>query len=136
MWGASGGAPAGSQWQRANCPSATPLPRIPAYHDHRRCSPAHPMRPRAVRAGYVASKAALGGLFGVLTAELHLLHSRVTVGVLILGMVATPGVTRDPAAAAMAASVPDVAAEILCAIGRRDAEAYVPSWYRYWTYAT
>ena len=47
------------------------------------------------RGGYVASKAALGGLGRVLSAELHLAHSRVTVGVLVLGMVATEKVRRE-----------------------------------------
>jgi NAD(P)-dependent dehydrogenase (short-subunit alcohol dehydrogenase family) len=87
-------------------------------------------------AGYVASKHALHGVFETLRAELHLLRSNVTVGLLVLGMIATPEVLRDPALAGMAAPVPAVASEMICAIQARWPESYVPAWYKAWTLAT
>lgn len=87
-------------------------------------------------AGYVASKHALHGVFETLRAELHLLRSNVTVGLLVLGMIATPEVLRDPTLAGMAAPVPAVASEMICAIQARWGESYVPKWYKLWAAAT
>jgi short-subunit dehydrogenase len=81
---------------------------------------------------YVASKSGLHGLFNTLRSELHLLGSRVTVGLQVLGMIGTPEVLRDPALAGMAAPVPAVAAEMVCASQARWDETFVPKWYNTW----
>jgi NAD(P)-dependent dehydrogenase (short-subunit alcohol dehydrogenase family) len=92
--------------------------------------------PAPFHPGYTASKNALNGLFDTLQAELHLLRSSVTVGVQVLGMIGTPEVLRDPALAGLAAPVPAVAAEMICASRARWRQAYVPKWYALWTAAT
>lgn len=87
-------------------------------------------------AGYVASKHALHGVFDTLRAELHLAGSTVTIGIQVLGMIATKEVLRDPALAGLAAPVPSVAREMICAAQARWYEVYVPRWYGPWTLVT
>lgn len=87
-------------------------------------------------AGYVASKHALHGVFDTLRAELHLARSAVTVGIQVLGMIATKEVLADPALAGLAAPVPAVAGEMICAVQARAYETYVPKWYGPWTLVT
>lgn len=92
--------------------------------------------PAPFHSGYTASKNALNGLFDTLQAELHLLRSSVTVGVQVLGMIGTPEVLRDPALAGLAAPVPAVAGEMICAARARWRQTYVPKFYALWTAAT
>lgn len=92
--------------------------------------------PAPFHIGYVTSKNALEGFFNTLRAELHLLNSRVTIGIQVLGMIATPEVTKDPALKGLAAPVPATAAEMICAAQARWYETYIPKWYRPWTYVT
>ena len=82
---------------------------------------------------YVASKCALHGVFDTLRAELHLLRSNVTIGLQVLGMIGTKEVLQDPELAGMAAPVPAVAAEMICAAQARWDHTYVPKWYWTWT---
>ena len=85
---------------------------------------------------YVASKCALHGVFDTLRAELHLAAANVSVGLQVLGMIATAEILADPANAGLAAPVPAVAAEMICAAAARRGEVYVPGWYWWWTQVT
>lgn len=86
--------------------------------------------PGPFHAGYAASKRALHGYFDTLRAELQLTGSNVTVGLHVLGMIATPEVMAHPGNAAMAMPVADCARDIMCANVARVEVAYVPRWYR------
>lgn len=86
--------------------------------------------------GYVTSKKAIHGLFDTVRAELKLIGSRVSIGILVIGMIATPEVISDKALEPLATPVPACAAGMICAIQARWEEAYVPSWYAPWTALT
>jgi short-subunit dehydrogenase len=91
-------------------------------------APFHPL--------YVTTKKALHGFFDTVRHELHLVGSRVTVGLLVLGMIATPEVIRDEALKPLAMPVPDCAASMICSIQRRNQEMYIPQWMGPWTAVT
>jgi NAD(P)-dependent dehydrogenase (short-subunit alcohol dehydrogenase family) len=80
-------------------------------------------------AAYVASKRALHGYFDTLRHELHLTRSRVSVGILVLGLIATPQNTQDEALAPLAMAVDECASEMLCSIAARWDQTHVPKWY-------
>lgn len=86
--------------------------------------------------GYVASKCALHGVFDTLRAELHLLGSNVTIGLQVLGMIATKEVIADSALVDMAEPVPAVASEMICSAQARWDHTYVPKWYWAWSTLT
>lgn len=69
--------------------------------------------------GYVTSKAALHGLTDVLRTEFHLTNTPVTVGILVVGMIATPDVVKDAALKGLATPVPVCAADMLCSLQAR-----------------
>jgi len=84
--------------------------------------------PAPFHAGYVASKRGLHGFFDTLRHELHLVRSRVTVGILVLGLIATPGITQDEGLGRVAMSVESCASAMLCDIAARYEETYIPRW--------
>jgi len=86
--------------------------------------------------GYVTSKKALHGFYDTLRHELHLLKSKVTIGILVLGMIATPEVIKDAKLRPLAMPVPACAYEMICAIQTRWEESYVPKWIGPWTAIT
>lgn len=84
--------------------------------------------PAPFHSAYVASKRSLHGFFDTLRHELHLLRSRTSISILVLGLIKTPYIAQDEGLAALALSVPTCASEMLCDIHRRVEESYIPRW--------
>jgi hypothetical protein len=57
----------------------------------------------------------------------------VTIGIQVLGMIATAEVMRDEALRPLAMPVPKCAAEMICAVQARWHEVYIPKWMAPWT---
>jgi len=82
----------------------------------------------AFHPAYVMSKSALHGFYATLRGELNLVRSRVSLGLLVLGMIATPEILQEPALAASGFAMPvaSCAHGIICSIQARWHETYVP----------
>lgn len=92
----------------------------------------------AFRGAYVTSKNALHGFYSTLRGELNLLHSKVTIGVQVLSMIATPEITKEPAlvASGFAMPVDACAAEMICAVQSKWEETYIPKSIAPWAWIT
>lgn len=85
--------------------------------------------PAPFHPGYVTSKSAIHGLYDTLRAELNLVNSRVSIGILVLGMIRTAEIVAEgEKLASLAMPVPACAAEMICSIQARWQESYVPKW--------
>ena len=106
------------------------LPALAAARGHIAVvSSASTIAPAPFHATYVASKRALHGFFDTLRHELHLTDTPVTIGVLVLGMIGTDAIMKDPGNHRLAIPVPECAAAMSCAAQARWREAFVPQWY-------
>ena len=85
--------------------------------------------PAPFHSGYVASKRGLHGFYDTIRHELHLTKSKVSIGILVLGLIATPGIIQDEGLIPLAMPVPACAHEMICAIASRWEESYIPKWY-------
>lgn len=84
--------------------------------------------PAPFHSAYVAAKRALHGFFDTLRHEFHSVGSKVTIGILVLGMIRTPYIKQDAGLDAVSIDVDDCARQMICAIAARRKEPYVPGW--------